>query len=755
MRFGASWFSTSAFSTYLLLLVAFVSSANAQTTAPGEWTWMGGSNTVPGEFGISPGVYGTLGVPAPGNIPPGRYEGASWTDNNGHLWLFGGLNFPNQLNYFNDLWEFDPSTNEWAWMAGSNTVATNCPVISTLANCGQPGVYGTLGTPAPGNIPGGREESEYWTDLGGHLWLYGGQGFDANGNLVSLNDLWEFDPSTNLWTWMGGSSTVPIDETCNGCISAIPPVTGTLGVPAAGNTPGGLSMASNWTDQSGNFWLFSGWGYGVPNDLWELNAASLEWTWVGGASDFGIDGPALGTYGTLGIQAPGNTAGWRTGAATWKDDNGNLWLFGGWGVAAALPQGILNDLWEYSPRTNEWAWMGGSSTLNCANYPDEYCHQSGVYGMLGQPAAGNIPGSRYESSSWKDAKGNFWLFGGLGFDANSDWSQLNDLWEVNPSTNEWAWMGGSSVVNNGPISGVYGTLGIPGAENLPGIRASATSWTDKDGNFWLWGGTGFDANGTYGTLNDLWRYQTLPQSATPVLSPEGGTFATTQTITIADATPGATIYYTTNGTTPTTNSAVYTSPIIISSTERLEAIAMASGYSTSVVASAAYTIPPNFAVAINPASVSVQAGQSGTTTITVQDEGGFNSNISFTCSGLPSGDTCAFSTLTVPTPAGVTYSTLTVSTALNSAAIHPNFHPLFPESALAAAVCFLSWRRRRRWQLLILLAVSAAGLGFLNACVFKGSNSSGGGTQPVTTTVTVTATSGSLSHTTTFSLTVN
>ena len=58
---------------------------------------------------------------------------------------------------------------------------------------------------------------------------------------------------------------------------------------------------------------------------------------------------------------------------------------------------------------------------------------------------GMFPGARYNAVSWTDSEGNLWLFGGSGFDANGNGADLNDLWKFNPSTNEWAWMGGGST----------------------------------------------------------------------------------------------------------------------------------------------------------------------------------------------------------------------------------------------------------------------------------------------------------------------
>ena len=91
-----------------------------------------------------------------------------------------------------------------------------------------------------------------------------------------------------------------------------------------------------------------------------------------------------------------------------------------------------------------------------------------------------------------------------------------------------------------------------------------------------------------------------PAAATPVFSPAAGVYPSAQQVTITDATPGATIYYTTNGTTPTTASTSYTGAISVSSNETLEAIAVETGYTNSAVATAAYTIAaakPTFSVA--------------------------------------------------------------------------------------------------------------------------------------------------------------
>ena len=109
----------------------------------------------------------------------------------------------------------------------------------------------------------------------------------------------------------------------------------------------------------------------------------------------------------------------------------------------------------------------------------------------------------------------------------------------------------------------------------------------------------------------------IPVAATPTFSPVGGTYTSPQTVTISDTTTGATIYYTTNGTTPTTSSMVYGGPVLVSSSETLEAIAAETGYTTSGVATAAYTI--NIPVAATPIISPGSGSYIGPQTVNISD----------------------------------------------------------------------------------------------------------------------------------------
>src|SRR5579859_7534859 len=88
-------------------------------------------------------------------------------------------------------------------------------------------------------------------------------------------------------------------------------------------------------------------------------------------------------------------------------------------------------------------------------------------------------------------------------------------------------------------------------------------------------------------------YTLINQVPTPTFNPDPGDFTTSQSVAISTAWSGSTIFYTTDGSTPTTASSVYTGPVSISSTTNLKAIATAPNLANSAVATGLYTIVPN------------------------------------------------------------------------------------------------------------------------------------------------------------------
>lgn len=141
----------------------------------------------------------------------------------------------------------------------------------------------------------------------------------------------------------------------------------------------------------------------------------------------------------------------------------------------------LNDLWKVTPSSKEWTWVGGSNIVSDTG-PSGFCG-AGVYGTQGTSASANTTGGRNDAVGWKDRSGNFWLFGGLGCDANETAGSLNDLWEFNPQTLAWTWQSGGNSVgpaqgSTGGAPGVYGTQGTAAATNVPGGRSGAITWAN-------------------------------------------------------------------------------------------------------------------------------------------------------------------------------------------------------------------------------------------------------------------------------------
>jgi hypothetical protein len=235
------------------------------------------------------------------------------------------------------------------------------------------------------------------------------------------------------------------------------------------------------------------------SDLWKFDVVIKQWTWMKGSCFSAQTSNTVGrcVYGLQGVSSVSNTPGNRTDCCTWTDAAGDLWLFGGTGGDSVINNtgGPKNDIWKYNIASNSWTWMKGSKLFGII---------TGTYGTQGIMAPSNNPGARSANAYWRDASGDFWLFGGAGYGTSAAANGvLNDIWKYSVSANQWVWIKGSSGINS---PGSYGTIGVSVAANNPSARGSSFFWNDKNGNFWIYGGYGYDGASNYGSLNDLWKY---------------------------------------------------------------------------------------------------------------------------------------------------------------------------------------------------------------------------------------------------------
>lgn len=180
---------------------------------------------------------------------------------------------------------------------------------------------------------------------------------------------------------------------------------------------------------------------------------------------------------------------------------------------------------------------------------------------------------------------------------------LYSLYSWNDATKRSAPMSPAATPTFSPAAGTYSTAQSVTITSSPGTTILYTT----DGNAPVMGSPPYTgpitvnvsetikaiAYGTGYTLSAVGSAAytiSVAAAATPTFSPAAGTYATSQTVSISCSTPSSTIYYTTDGTTPTTSSSVYTTALTVSASEVINAIATATGYAQSSVGSAAYTI---------------------------------------------------------------------------------------------------------------------------------------------------------------------
>jgi uncharacterized repeat protein (TIGR03803 family) len=427
------------------------------------------------------------------------------------------------------LWNFSASVTDGYYPSGSLIFDADGNLYGTTRDGGDAAycVCGTVYELSPGT--GG-----VWTEK--ILANFGATSTDGDYPASGL----VFDASGNLYGTTAQGGTGPSSLT--GTVFELSPGTGgawtrkQLWKFAGGTTDGASPGGSLILDAAGNLYGATAYGGLASNDsasgagtVFELSPGSNE-VWTEKILY------KFGATATDGINPSANLI---------FDSSGNLYgeTQKGGTVNSGKPNG--GTVFELSPSTGtEWT-------------------ERLLWSFAGQPTDGSNPGGGLIF----DSKGNIYgttATGGSSLDEGS-------VFELSPANGDsWSetilhpFAGYASSDGTGPLAALVANI---------------------DGN--LYGTTQSGGNGSSGTV---FKISLAPRAATPTFSPAGGSYSSAQSVKISDATAGATIYYTTNGSAPTTSSTKYTAAISVGATETLEAIAVANGYAQSLTASAKYTI---------------------------------------------------------------------------------------------------------------------------------------------------------------------
>jgi gliding motility-associated-like protein len=263
--------------------------------------------------------YGVQGVPSTSTWPGLKARSLTWSMGR-YAYVFGGLNT-------NDLWKFDMLSLQWTWLGSTGT---------------RPASFGTKGVASPSNWPPISDIAFTQWSKYPKLYLYGGIG---NGKFYG--DLWEYDVTTNLWTWLQG----PGSDTLTSHPGVYPSAT-------CKDTPDiypSARVVRNLVKTSvcdNSFWLYGGWintTYGASGDLWLYKPNVNQWMWI---RDKPQDTHYF--YGQRGIPDLKNRPPNRAAHLMFTDKHDRLYVFGGNGYDIYDPinnfyRGKGNDLWRYDP----------------------------------------------------------------------------------------------------------------------------------------------------------------------------------------------------------------------------------------------------------------------------------------------------------------------------------------------------------------------------------------------------------------------
>jgi alpha-tubulin suppressor-like RCC1 family protein len=472
---------------------------------------------------------------------------------------------------------------------------------------------------------------------------------------------WKIDGS--VWTWGNNNNGQLGDGTINArnTPAQLSTISGVLTIGA-----GGSHTLAAMIDGSVKAWGFNNYGQlgngntadqHTPVPVSGLSGVSV----VVGGENFSLALKSDGTLWSFGTNAKGQL-GDETGAQQTTPVR-VAYLSGVTDVSAGQYHAlaVLNDGTVWGWGLNDYGEIG-DGTIVPALGPE---WASSLSGAVALAAGAN------ESSVVVTTSGIIWAWGFNASGQVGDGTYLTRLNSVKVTEAGYAWKTGTPVPS--VLTGTYSqnqTVTLSSATSGATIRYT-TDGTDPTSTSTIYtsalsitGTTTLKAKATSSLLADS-NIQTTVYTmkvASPTFSPVGGTYTTAQTVTLATTTPGATIRYTTDGTTPTSSSTAYTSPLLIGTTTTLNGAGFLSGYTASDTATAVYTL--NLGTLAAP-GMSPGAGTAvGSVTVTVSGPTG--ATLTYTTDG------------TDPTAAATVYTapiTLTATTTLKAKAFKTDWTP--------------------------------------------------------------------------------
>lgn len=463
----------------LLTLPHFI---NGQTTS-GSWTWVSGDS-----FRDRSNIYsirGSKGIGSPTNKISGSKSFTSfcWKDAEDKVWLLGPSLNPS-TGFFDSLevWSYNSGSNQWTWEAGYDI---KIPVDGSAPLSMKNQLYIVLNDDAFSNRYGS------WEDNIGNLWF-----ITKCYNASSLHNLIvKFDIKTLRLEIV---SFNPVNS----------PSYGTLHQASSTNWPKVTEYPAGIWVHNSKVYIFGGSSLSqslsslnYPNELWDYNMSTNQWTWHGGDS--------LGSYYDFGIKSVSSASnrplGRLNNPTRWTKGD-HLYLFGG---ARQSPNGkfdtIYNDIWKYNVNTQLWTWVNGDSVPNSeGSYPTKTCNTTDGHSPPKSCFGGSLSNGICNNS--------FWYYSGIEGqvyeEKQSDQRHIrSDLWLYNPDLNQWKWIDGL----RSDSSYNYGQKNVTTNSNRPPSRFYPLMWADNQDRLHILGGRATKIWDTdYQLLlyagNDLWRY---------------------------------------------------------------------------------------------------------------------------------------------------------------------------------------------------------------------------------------------------------